>query len=64
MTWTNRAGLPFGGTEKRLRQTYILNAAQLRKMGEKAQSTGRKVNGYTAEQLHERAFKKALTATL
>lgn len=48
----------------RVRETYRLNAAQLRKMAQRAETTGRKVNGYTAEQLNERAFKMALLAVI
>ncbi len=50
----------FACTEDRVRETYRLNAAQMRRMAEKAAKTSRKVNGYTTEQLNERAFKFAL----
>lgn len=34
-----------------IQRQYARNAAQLRQMADKAQRTGRKVNGYTFEQL-------------
>jgi hypothetical protein len=45
----------FGTTIERVRAQYLANAAQMRAMAEKAERTGRKVNGYTAEQLNARA---------
>ncbi len=41
-------------TAEQMRAQYIRNIAQLRSMLAKAESTGRKVNGYTADQLRER----------
>jgi hypothetical protein len=55
----NQAGLPtveqvaarFGASVERVRESYRANAVQLTNMAAKAERTGRKVNGYTAEQL-------------
>ena len=43
---------PFTGNQ--LRAGYTRNLAQLRVMLEKAERTGKKVNGFTADQLRER----------
>jgi hypothetical protein len=45
----------FGVSEDRIRQQFRDNAADLAAMAAKARSKGRKVNGYTAEQLDEHA---------
>lgn len=45
----------FGGTMESLNKQYRDNAAQMRKMAEKARKTGKKVNGATAEYWEERA---------
>ena len=41
----------FGCTEEQAKAQYARNAAQLAEMEAKAASTGRKVNGFTAQQL-------------
>lgn len=41
----------FGCTVQQVRDQYTANAAQLRSMERKARERGRKVNGYTADQL-------------
>lgn len=38
-----------------LRAGYARNAAYLKKMADKATATGKKVNGYTADDLHGKA---------
>lgn len=43
----------FGVSEERIKQQYAENAKGLQNMLHKAVSTGKKVNGYTAEQLAE-----------
>lgn len=55
----------FGCTPAQLTSSYAKNAAQLALMLHKAVTTGKKVNGFTAEQLrvmhrtaHERAYGK------
>lgn len=45
----------FGGSIESLNQLYKDNAAQMRKMAEKARKTGKKVNGLTADELDEKA---------
>lgn len=47
---------------ERIKEQYLANANGLQKMYEKAIKTGKKVNGYTADQLKNMAsayFKKA-----
>lgn len=44
----------YGITMERLNEQYAANANDLKKMMDKALSTGKKVNGYTADQLKER----------
>lgn len=41
----------FGCTEEQAKAQYARNAAQLAEMEAKANSIGRKVNGFTAQQL-------------
>jgi hypothetical protein len=41
----------YGVTADRIREQFARNAAGLRQMQGKAERTGRRVNGYTAEQL-------------
>lgn len=41
----------FRCTVEQVKSQYARNAAQLRRMADKAAASGRKVNGYTAEQL-------------
>lgn len=53
-----------GASEERVRLTYRKDAEQLAKMAAKATRSGRKVNGYTAEQLNETAFRAALLAVV
>jgi hypothetical protein len=43
----------YGVTEDRICAQFALNAASLRTMLAKAERTGRKVNGYTADRLRE-----------
>lgn len=45
----------FGCTPDQVRAQFAKNADQMAKMAEKARSTTRKVNGYTAEQLYTKA---------
>lgn len=45
----------FGGSMESLNQHYRDNAAQMRKMAEKAHATGKKVNGFSAAELEEKA---------
>lgn len=45
----------FGCTVSQVRAQFAANAKQLAKMAEKAESLGRKVNGYTATELRARA---------
>ena len=42
----------YGCSVERINEQYRANAAQMARMAEKATATGKKVNGYTAEQLH------------
>jgi len=44
-----------GASESAVRRQYAKNAEQLRDMAEQARGTGRKVNGYSAEELDRRA---------
>lgn len=44
-----------GVSDSAIRRQYAKNAAQLRGMAEKALATGRKVNGYSADELNLRA---------
>lgn len=41
----------FGVSVERIKEQYLANAQGLEKMYNKAITTGKKVNGYTAEQL-------------
>ena len=52
----------FGCTVEQARAQMKANAAQLRALRIRAESTGRKVNGYTAAQLAERAAKMEAAA--
>jgi len=45
----------FGVPVERVRTQYIRNAEQLEAMATKAESTGKTVNGYTAESLRRHA---------
>lgn len=45
----------FNVPAERISEQYKVNAAQMRKMAEKARQTGRKVNGATAAELEEKA---------
>lgn len=45
----------FGTSVDRVRQQYRTNSAQLRKMANKAASTGKPINGYSAESLFKLA---------
>jgi hypothetical protein len=49
----------FGCTEAQARAQYAANAEQLASLATKAERSGKKVNGYTAEQLrlHANAFR-------
>jgi hypothetical protein len=44
-----------GASAEAVRRQYAKNAEQLRGMAAKARGTGRKVNGYSAEELDRRA---------
>jgi hypothetical protein len=53
----------FGVSIERIKEQYLANAQGLEKMYLKAVSTGKKVNGYTAEQLDKMTaeyYKKAI----
>lgn len=52
-----------GITPAQARAGFLRNAASLRGMAAKADSTGRKVNGFTAAQLHAMAADAAQSAT-
>ena len=52
------AGL-LGCTEAQIRAQFAQNAKQLAAMADKAKTTGRKVNGYTAEELRSSADEAA-----
>lgn len=54
---TNQIASLFGCSEAQVRAQFAKNAAQLEAMAAKAESTGRKVNNYTAAQLREMAAK-------
>jgi hypothetical protein len=43
----------FGVSIERIKEQYLANAQGLEKMHQKAVLTGKKVNGYTAEQLEK-----------
>ena len=45
----------FGCSEQQVRDQFHANAAQLTRLADKSKRTGRKVNGYTAEQLSRHA---------
>lgn len=46
-----QAAKMFGVSIERIKEQYLANAQGLEKMYNKAIATGKKVNGYTAEQL-------------
>ena len=45
----------FGCTVEQVRALYLKNSGQLRSMALKAEATGKRVNGYTAEELNRHA---------
>lgn len=45
----------FNCTPEQVRAQYRRNAVQLAAMAERARKTGKRVNGYTADELDERA---------
>ena len=52
----------FGASVERVRENYRANASELAGMAEKAERIGRKVNGYTADQLRAMSAKMAALA--
>lgn len=58
-----QAAKMFGVSIERIKEQYLANAQGLEKMYNKAIATGKKVNGYTTEQLEAMAaeyYQKAL----
>lgn len=59
MPTTQQIATLFGCTEAQVRRQFARNAQQLSQMAAKAETTGRKVNGYTAAQLRAAAAQAA-----
>lgn len=57
-----RVAAMFGCTVERVAQQYARNALQLAAMASEADVSGRRVNGYTAEELRARADKMTALA--
>lgn len=53
----------FGCSEARVREQFRRNSAHLTAMAEQAERTGRKINGFTAIELREKAAAMANRAT-